>query len=455
MSAELSILLIGFAVVLIALGGLLAAADSALMSLSRADLFSLADRSPRTGRWIRAIAEDSQAHLNAISFVRVLAESAAAVFITVTLVSAISQLWLVLLTAAIIMTGVTFVLVGSSPRTVGAHNPEPVLRISAPIVHALRVILGPVAFGLIRIGDRVTPGRRPAARIRDEQQLLSMVDQAAEADVLEEDDREYIHSVLEFGDTIVREVMVPRTDMVTVDGETSIFQALDLFLDSRHSRLPVIRDDVDNLEGVLYLRDATRFVLRNPDEASTTPAKKLMKPAVFVPESQKADDLLKQMQLKSNHMAMIVDEYGGIAGLVTMEDLIEELLGEIADEHDRDIDPVVMLDDGSFRVSARLPVDELGDLFGIELDDDEVDTVGGLFTKLHGRLADVGDTVEIMGIRMTAETTQHKRRNLITVIALREELEPREQDIFEKGSGETVASDPSVDEGAASETTRS
>jgi len=455
MSAEISILLVGLAVLLIALGGLLAASDSALMALSRADLLSLADRSPRTGRWIRAIAEDSQAHLNAISFVRVLAESAAAVFITVTLVSAISQLWLVLVIAAIIMTGVTFVLVGSSPRTVGAHNPVPVLRISAPLVHALRIILGPVASGLIYIGDRVTPGRRPAARIRDEQQLLSMVDQAAEADVLEEDDREYIHSVLEFGDTIVREVMIPRTDMVTVHAEDSILQALDVFLDSRHSRLPVILADVDNLEGVLYLRDATRFVLRNPDEAASTPARKLMKPAVFVPESQKADDLLKQMQLKSNHMAMIVDEYGGIAGLVTMEDLIEELLGEIADEHDRDIDPVVRLADDSFRVSARLPVDELGDLFGIELDDDEVDTVGGLFTKLHGRLADVGDTVEIMGITMIAETTQHKRRNLITVIAARQHVESSAQDAFDVSSGETVPPNLHDDEHTDIETQRS
>jgi CBS domain containing-hemolysin-like protein len=419
MSGELAALLISVSVLLIAFGGLLAAADSALLALSRADLLALADRSPRTGKWMRAIANDTQAHLNAISFVRVLAESAAAVFITVTLVSAIDQLWLVLLIAAIIMTGVTFVLVGSSPRTVGAHNPESVLRVSAPLVHGLRVILGPVASGLIRIGDRVTPGRRPAAKIRDEQQLLSMVDQAAEADVLEEDDREYIHSVLEFGDTLAREVMIPRTDMVTVDADTPVRQAVDRFLESRHSRLPVISDDVDDLEGVLYLRDATRFALENPKDAIHTPARKLMKPAVFVPESQKADDLLRQMQLRSNHMAIIVDEYGGIAGLVTMEDLIEELLGDISDEHDRDIYPVAELGDGVFRVSARLPIDELGDVFGIELDDDDVDTVGGLFTKLMGRLADVGDVVEIEGIVLTAETTQPKRKNLLTLTATR------------------------------------
>lgn len=420
MTADVTIVLLIAALLLIALGGLLAAADSAIMVLSRADLESLASRSLRTGNAIRAIAKDPRVHVNALGFVRVLAETTAAVFITVTLAYNIDQLWLVLLLAALIMTAVTFVLVGSSPRTVGAHHPETILRISAPIIRTLRFVLGPLASGLIRLGDRVTPGRGTATRIRDEQQLLSMVDQATESAVLEEDDREYIHSVLEFGDTVVREVMVPRTDMVTVDADTTVRDALDLFLDSRHSRVPVVSDDVDDVEGVLYLRDVTSFTLRRPDEAATLAVTKLMKPAVFVPESQKADDLLRLMQLESNHLALVVDEYGGIAGLVTLEDLIEELVGDISDEHDRELDPVEEIGDNRFRVSARLPVDELGDLFGIELDDDDVDTVGGLFTKLHGRLADAGDVVHVAGLILTADSTERRRKNLVTVLAERD-----------------------------------
>lgn len=420
MTLDVTIILLIAALLLIALGGLLAAADSAIMVLSRADLESLADRSLRTGNAIRAIAQDPRVHVNAISFVRVLAETTAAVFITVTLAYSINQLWLVLLLAAFIMTAVTFVLVGSSPRTVGAHHPETILRLSAPIIRLLRFVLGPLASGLIRLGDRVTPGRGVTARIRDEQQLLSIVDQATESAVLEEDDREYIHSVLEFGDTLTREVMVPRTDMVTVDADTTVRDALDLFLDSRHSRIPVVSDDVDDVEGVLYLRDVTSFTLRRPEEAMTVTVTKLMKPAVFVPESQKTDDLLRLMQLESNHLALVVDEYGGIAGLVTLEDLLEELVGDISDEHDRELDPVEEIGDNRFRVSARLPVDELGDLFGIELDDDDVDTVGGLFTKLHGRLADTGDVVHVAGLILTADSMERRRKNLVTVLAERD-----------------------------------
>lgn len=440
MSLELSILLLVVAVILIALGGLLAAADSALMVLSRADLQTLAERSPRTGRAIEAIARDTRAHVNAVSFVRVLAETSAAVFITVTLAANIAELWLVLLIATVIMTGVTFVLVGSSPRSVGSHHPDTILRLSAPFIRGVRVVLGPIASGLIRLGDRVTPGRGVATRVRDEQQLLSIVDQAAESAVLEEDDREYIHSVLEFGDTVARSIMVPRTDMVTIDADISVRDALEVFLNSGHSRVPVMSDDVDDIEGVLYLRDVTAFMVRHPEESVGMPISTLMKPAVFVPESQKADELLRQMQLEANHLALVVDEYGGIAGLVTLEDLIEELVGEIADEYDRDGDPVEALEDGRYRVSARLPIDELGDLFERELDDEDVDTVGGLFTKLNGRLADAGDVVSIAGLRLTADRTERRRKNLVTVLV---ELDPDAE--FWGNRDELVAGDTESD----------
>lgn len=264
-----------------------------------------------------------------------------------------------------------------------------------------------------RISGRVALGR---GRVRDEEQLLSLVDQAVEQELLEDDDREYIHSLVEFGDTLVREVMVPRTDMVTVEADQTVRETLELLLSSRHSRVPVIAmGDADDVEGVAYLRDAAGFQLRRHEEAETAAVTRIMKPAVFVPELQRADELLRQMQREANHLALVVDEYGGISGLVTLEDLIEELLGDISDEHDRDAPEIEPQADGTCKVSARLPIDRLGELFGIELEDEEVDSVGGLVAKHLGRLADEGDTVVVAGIELTALETERKRQRLVSV----------------------------------------
>lgn len=268
--------------------------------------------------------------------------------------------------------------------------------------------------GVRRIAERVALGR---GRVRDEQQLLSMVDQATELDLLEEGDRDYIHSIVEFGDTLVREVMIPRTDMVTVDSDVSVRDTLELLLNARHSRVPVIGDDVDEVLGVVYLRDASSFVLRRPEESEESPVTRIMKPAMFVPEVQRADKLLRRMQQESNHLALVVDEYGGISGLVTLEDLIEEVIGDISDEHDRETPEVVEEAPGLFLVSAMLPIDDLGELFDIELDDEEVDTVGGLFAKWLGRLPEVGDRVSGEGIELEAIDTERRRKRLITARA--------------------------------------
>lgn len=265
-----------------------------------------------------------------------------------------------------------------------------------------------------RIADRVALGR---GRVRDEQQLLSVVDLAVEQELIEQGGRDYIHSVVEFGDTLVREVMVPRTDMVTVDAEASVSTALEVLLDSRHSRVPVIDGDADEVVGIVYLRNAASFLLRHSEEAEETPVARIMKPAMFVPEVQRADRLLRHMQQESNHLALVVDEYGGISGLVSLEDLIEELLGDINDEHDREVPEVTADEGGTFLVSARLPVDRLGELFDIDLDDEEVDTVGGLFAKWLGRLPEVGDVVSGDGIELEAVQTERRKKRLITARA--------------------------------------
>lgn len=418
MSLAFAILLLVLALVLLVLGGLLAATDAAFGVRSRAELLALADESPRGGRAIRALADDERAHLNALGFSRVFVETLSAVLITLVLAYSLDSVWLTLVIAGLVMTLVTFVLVGSSPRTVGTHHPDTIIRMAAPMVRALRVLLGPIATGLIRLGDRVTPSRADgSSRIRDEQQLLSMVDQAAEQELLEDDDREYIHSLMEFGDTLVREVMVPRIDMVAVSNELTVREALEQILASRYSRVPVFDGEVDEVAGIAYLRDASGFVLRRPEEAETASVARIMKPAMFVPELQRADELLREMQREATHLALVVDEYGGISGLVTLEDLIEELLGDISDEHDREVPEVELLEDGALRVSARLSIERLGELFDIELEDDDVETVGGLVTKHLGRLPETGDRVTVEGIELTAADTLRRRQRLLTVEA--------------------------------------
>lgn len=405
----------GVALVLVAFGGLMAAADAAISVTSRAVMVELAD-STRKPRALRAIADDPGAHLNAINFIRVLAETTAAVLVTLAFAFTIDEPWLVLLFSALIMTAVSFVLVGASPRSFGRTHSEALLRLAAPIIRAVRLLLGPLANALVAFGNRVTPGVAREASFSSEEQLLNMVDEATELEVLEEDDRELIHSIFEFNETVVREVMIPRTDMVTVDAQVTVQQAMSLFLRTGVSRVPVTDGEVDDVTGVLYLKDVVRLIHEGDAAANSVSVSALARPALFVPESKKADSLLQQMQLESNHLAMVVDEYGGIAGLVTLEDLLEELVGDISDEYDTDTPDVEKLGDDRYRVSARLPVDELGELFHLELDDDDVDTVGGLLTKVLGRLPIAGSVAETDGLRLTAERTEGRRKRVSTVI---------------------------------------
>ncbi|MCU1508382.1 MAG: HlyC/CorC family transporter [Glaciihabitans sp.] len=408
------------AVVLVIFGGLLAASDAALTVLSRTDLVDLASHSRRSRRAILSVASDLGAHINALNFMRVVSETTAAVLVSLSF-AYVFEWWWALLASALIMTAVSFVLVGSSPRSVGRAHARGIVTFSAPVIRGIRLLLGPIADALVAVGNRVTPGRPKNATFSSEEQLLSMVDEATELDVLEEDDRELIHSIFEFNDTVVREVMVPRTDMVTVDGDDLVGTAMGLFLSRGVSRMPVLGDGIDEVVGILYLRDVARLTYEQTLVSETATAADLARPAAFVPESKKADDTLRQMQLESNHLAMVVDEYGGIAGLVTLEDLIEELVGDISDEYDRELPDYEEVSEGRYRVSARMPVDELGDLFGLELEDDEVDSVGGLLTKALGRLPVPGSVATTSGLILTAERSDGRRKRISTVLAERDQ----------------------------------
>ena len=220
----------------------------------------------------------------------------------------------------------------------------------------------------------------------------------------------------EFGETITREVMVPRTDMATVESSDSLDQTVSEFLSTGFSRLPVVGKNIDDIVGVLYLKDVMRVVTSNPELASSLTAANRARPATFVPESKPVDDLLREMQKSATHIAIVIDEYGGVAGLVTMEDVIEEIVGDISDEYDRDLPDVIELGDGRLSVSAKFSLFDLGELFDIELDDEDVDSVGGLISKQLGRLATKGDSVTVAGLTLTPERFEGRPKRLKRVI---------------------------------------
>lgn len=232
----------------------------------------------------------------------------------------------------------------------------------------------------------------------------------------EEYEQDLIESVEEFSETVVREIMVPRVDMEVIDSESTLEKALSVFVKSGYSRLPVVGEDVDDVVGVLYLKDLARIVHQDPALLSSKDARSAAREAVFIPESKSVAELLQEMQLSKTQIAIAVDEYGGVAGIVTIEDLIEELVGEIEDEYDDDEQDIVDLGGGRYRVSPRVTLDELGEHCEIELEDEDIDTVGGLLIKGVGELPKGGEVVEMLGLELTAEKVDAKRRNILSIV---------------------------------------
>ncbi len=397
----------------------MAAAESSYSRLSRHRAAEIVEEGRRGASALATIVADSAAHLSAAAFVRVLAESAAAVLITLAVANSVDDFWPVLLISIGLMAVVSFVLVGVSPRTLGRQHADTVALLTAPILVRLRKVLGPVARLLVTLGNAVTPGRG----FRDgpfdsEAELRDLVDMAEEALLIEAGEREMIHSVFELGDTVVREVMVPRTDMVTMDRDKTLRQAMSLFLRSGFSRIPVVGDGPDDVLGLLYFKDVARRVYGDA-KAAKQPVDRQMRPARYTPESKPIDDLLREMQRDQNHFAIVIDEYGGTAGLVTLEDILEEIVGEIDDEYDREAPGVEQLADGSTRVPATMHIDDLAELFDVTLEEDEVDTVGGLLGKSIGLVPIPGSSAEVAGLSLTAERMAGRRNRIDTVIVRR------------------------------------
>ncbi|MBR7744120.1 HlyC/CorC family transporter [Phycicoccus sp. BSK3Z-2] len=407
------------AVVATVLAFLASMAESAVGRMSRVRADELVDEGRPGARALVRVVADTASYLSVLSFVRVIAESTAAVMVTLAVVDAVTGTTATFLVAIGIMALVSFAVVGVSPGTLGRQHSARVALLAAPVAVWLRRLLGPFARLLIALTNAVTPGKGYRdGPFESESELRGLVDVARENLLIEADERAMIHSVFELGDTYTREVMVPRTDMVAIDADRVCRQAMTLFIRSGFSRIPVLGDDVDDVVGLLYLKDVVRIVTADP-QSSSLPVTHVMRPVRFVPDSKPVDALLREMQLDQAHLAVVVDEYGGTAGLVTIEDILEEIVGEITDEYDREGPEVETLPDGRTRVAATMHVDDLAEMFEVDLDEDEVDTVGGLIGKTTGMVPIVGSTCEVAGLRLTAERMSGRRNRVATVVVER------------------------------------
>ncbi|GAA2350089.1 hemolysin family protein [Saccharopolyspora halophila] len=409
------------AVLLVLAAGLFAASEAAISVGSQARADELA-REGRTGaRQLAQLLGDRPRHVNLLLLLRLACEMGATVLVTVVALRiAESENW-ALVIAVLIMLVISYVVVGVGPRTLGRQHPYGIgVKVAAP-VRVLARVLNPLTRLLILIGNMITPGKGfREGPFSTEVELRELVDLAGERGVVAAGEREMIHSVFELGDTLAREVMVPRTEIIWIEQTKSARQGLALCLRSGFSRVPVIGESVDDIVGVVTLKDLTEAVLGSSD-APAPSLTELMREGSFVPDTKRLDELLREMQLSRSHLAIAVDEYGGTAGLLTIEDIVEEIVGEITDESDlEEHRPVEHLDDGTVRVSSRLSVADLGELFGVELDDSDVETAGGLLAQRLGRVPLPGAEAEIAGLRLRAEGGKdHRGRIRINALLVR------------------------------------
>ena len=392
-------------IALVAVGGLFAAIDAAISTVSLARVEEMVrDERPGAVRLASVVAERPR-YINLVVLLRIACETSATVLLVEYFSDDIGWGW-ALFTSAAVMTVASFVVMGVGPRTVGRQNAYSIALVSAVPLQAISVLLTPISRLLILLGNALTPGRGfRNGPFASEIALREVVDLAQQRGAGADEERKMIQSVFELGDTPAREVMVPRTEMVWIEGQKTAGQATALAVRSGHSRLPVTGENVDDVIGVVFLKDLVQRTYYSSNGGQDTTAAEIMRPAVFVPDSKPLDDLLREMQRDRNHMALLVDEYGAIAGLVTIEDVLEEIVGEIADEYDTDeVAPIEELGNNEYRVSARLPIEDVGELYGIEFDEDlGVDTVGGLLALELGRVPLPGAVVVAHGLRLRAE----------------------------------------------------
>jgi CBS domain containing-hemolysin-like protein len=421
---DLTLLLpLGWAVLFVLVAGVLACLEAALSRLSRVRVEELVrDERPGALR-LQTVLSDPPRSLNLLLLLRLACELSATAIVVTYVLRRTSGSWPVVAAVAG-MTVVSYVFVGVAPRTIGRQQAEGVALRGSGLALALTKVFGPLPRLLILLGNALTPGKGfREGPFASEAELRDLVELAQERGVVERSERDMINSVFELGDTIVREVMVPRTDILTIERGKTVRQALNLALRSGFSRIPVVGDNADDVLGVAYLKDLVRK--ERQDDGGAARVEEAMREPVFVPESKPVDELLREMQAALGHIAIVVDEYGGTAGLVTIEDVLEEIVGEIQDEYDREAPPPVEdLGDGTCRVTARLTVEDLEQLYAVELPHEDVETVGGLLAQALGRVPIPGATAELGGLVLVAESAKGRRNRIGTVLVRRQPDHP-------------------------------
>lgn len=406
---------IAMAIIGLALAFVTSAWVNAVSRLTMARALRLEDQHPKLGSMLRQMAQNPRPFLASTVIVMLVGRVGATVLLTAVILRSGWPLPEVI--AIVLMMFVLFQLTELAPRSWILERPDQVLLLSARPVYWLGRALGPVASFLVainRIFLLILPGRGlPKGPLTSEEEIKSIIEVAESEDVIEAEEAEMIHSIFDFGDTVVREIMVPRPDMVVAESDMSLEELLDLALKKGFSRIPVVGESIDNIVGIAYAKDVVRR-LRN-DTRRTRTASEITRDPMFVPESKKVIELLREMQVAKTHMAIVVDEYGGTAGLVTMEDVLEEIVGEISDEYDRDEPPVEKVDDQTLRVNGRLSIDELNEQLDLDLPNKEWDSVGGLVGGTLGRVAVEGDRVSVDGIDFEVERTKGRRIEKVLV----------------------------------------
>jgi putative hemolysin len=410
-------------VVLIGFTGFLAMSETALTRMSRVKALSLEDEGRRGAGTLVRLTQHPERWLNPVLLVLLTCQ-----LVTATLVGFLADRfgpWGVAIATAFEVC-VIFVIAEAAPKTWAVQHAERSALLAARPVAAL-VRFWPLRFlsrGLIGLANVIIPGKGlKEGPFVSEEELLAMADVAEQEDVIEREERALIHSIIEFGDTVVREVMVPRPDMVTVGGGTSARDVLEIAMAAGYSRIPAYEQNIDDIVGIVYVKD----LFRAKDDAADRPVREFMRPPHFVPESKRVSELMREMQAEKFHMAIVVDEYGGTSGLVTLEDLIEELVGEIVDEYDVEEPNIEPLPGGDVRVNGRMPIDEVNELTHADFPEGDWDTVAGLFFNLLGHVPTEGESVDFNGHRLRAEKVQGRRIGRVRISRLAS-YEPRSRE---------------------------
>jgi CBS domain containing-hemolysin-like protein len=394
-------------VALIALAAFFAMAETSLTRINRVKAITLAEEGRRGAGLLVRLAEHTERFLNPILLLLLVCHLAAG-----TLVGVITERHFGAKGVAIgliVEVVFIFVLAEAAPKTWAIQHTERAALFSAPVVTAIATFppVRALARALIGLSNVILPGKGlKKGPFVSEEELLATVDVALEDEIIEREERALIHSIIEFGDTVTREVMVPRPDMVAVEGGGKVGDVMEVAIAAGYSRIPVYEQGIDDVIGVVYTKDLMRAEREGRTEE---PVRTLVREAHFVPETKRVSELMREMQREKFHMAIVIDEYGGTAGLVTLEDLIEELVGEIVDEFDVEEAQIERLPGGVYRVNARMPIDEVNELLHANLPSGDWDTIGGLLFSELGHVPSEGEAVEVDGYRLIAEKVQGRR----------------------------------------------